>query len=46
MPDKLIPSELAVPNVVTTLAMEEARQGGLPWFDSVFALMSDLNSED
>jgi DNA-damage-inducible protein J len=46
MQDKSIPSEAEVPNAATIEAMEEARQGGLPSFEGVSALMSDLTSRD
>jgi hypothetical protein len=46
MPEEINLPELEVPNAVTTAAMHEARQGGLPSFDSVSTLMTDLNSED
>jgi DNA-damage-inducible protein J len=45
MPDKTTPSELEVPNAKTAAAMQEARQGGLPSFDTVDDLMADLNAE-
>jgi hypothetical protein len=46
MPEEINPPELEVPNIVTTAAMHEARQGGLPSFDSVSELMDDLSAED
>lgn len=33
-------------NPVTVQAMKETRNGGLPRFDTVQALMDDLHSED
>jgi len=44
MPDKVTPSELEIPNAATEAAMQEAREGGLPSFDSVSALIADLTS--
>jgi len=41
-----VPLELVRPNPTTVAAMEEARSGKLPQFDSVEALMADLNAED
>lgn len=41
-----LPFEPLVPNEVTIAAMREARAGGLPRFDSVAALMADLDAED
>lgn len=46
MQDKCTPSEVEVPNAATTAAMEEARRAGLPSFDSIPALMADLNAEE
>jgi len=44
--EKALPFEPLVPNAATIAAMEEARRGGLPRFDSVSALMADLNASD
>lgn len=44
--DKVLPFEPFRPNAETIAAMEEARRGGLESFNSVEALMADLNSED
>ena len=44
--DKVLPFEPLSPNAETIEAMREARTGGLPSFDSVEALMADLNAED
>ena len=44
--DKAMPFEPLVPNAQTVLAMQEARRGGLQKFDSVEALMADLNEDD
>lgn len=44
--EKALPFEPLMPNAVTVEAMEEARKGGLPRFDSVQALMDDLHEED
>lgn len=44
--DKALPFEPLVPNAATINAMKEARQGGLPSFGSIEALLMDLNAED
>ncbi len=44
--DKTLPFEPLVPNAVTIAAMKEARKGGLKSFNSVAALMADLNADD
>ena len=44
--DKALPFEPLVPNAATIEAMKEARRGGLPRFDSVHALLDDLNEGD
>jgi len=44
--DKALPFEPLVPNATTLAAIEEARQGGLPRFDNVSALMEHLNAGD
>jgi DNA-damage-inducible protein J len=44
--EKALPFEPLVPNETTIQAMREARKGKLPSFDSVDALMTDLNAED
>jgi DNA-damage-inducible protein J len=44
--DKALPFDPLVPNAATIAAMKEARRGGLPRFDSVQALMDDLNADD
>lgn len=44
--EKALPFEPLIPNEETLNAMKEARQGGLDSFDSVEALMADLNAED
>ena len=41
-----LPFDLPVPNTESLSAMEEARAGGLKTFDSVEALMADLNEDD
>ena len=41
---KALPFEPLVPNAETIAAMKEARRGGLASFDSVEALMADLNA--
>ncbi|MGA2746568.1 MAG: hypothetical protein ABSE44_17875 [Candidatus Sulfotelmatobacter sp.] len=40
------PHETEIPNAATAAAIQEARQGELPAFDSVAELMAKLNSED
>ena len=44
--DKALPFEPLVPNEETVAAMREARAGGLKKFESVDALMADLNADD
>lgn len=44
--DKALPFEPLVPNGVTIAAMKAARKGGLKSFNSVTALMADLNADD
>ena len=44
--EKALPFEVKVPNARTAKAMEEARKGGLPSFESVSELMANLNAED
>ena len=44
--DKALPFEPLRPNAETIAAMEEARAGNLPKFDSIEALMADLNADD
>ena len=44
--EKALPFEPLVPNTATIAAMKEARQGKLQSFDSVGALLEDLNAED
>jgi len=46
MTDNHLPQELEIPNAATAAAIEEARQGELPTFNSVAELMADLSSED
>lgn len=41
-----VPYDLFRPNAETIAAMEEARAGNLTSFDSVEALMADLNADD
>lgn len=43
--DEKLPENL-IPNEETIKAMNEARQGGLKSFESVEALMEDLNEDD
>ena len=44
--DKALPFEPFRPNAETIAAMEEARAGKLASFDSIEALMADLNEDD
>jgi DNA-damage-inducible protein J len=44
--EKALPFEVKVPDATTVAAMQEARKGRLPSFNSVADLMSDLNEED
>ena len=44
--EKALPFEPLTPNAQTIEAMKEARQKKLPSFDSVDALMMDLNADD
>ncbi len=44
--EKALPFEPLVPNTATIKAMREARQKKLKSFDSVDALMTDLNAKD
>ena len=41
--EKALPFEPLIPNEETIAAMREARQGNLASFDSIEALMADLN---
>lgn len=44
--EKALPFEPLVPNAETIAAMREARKGGLPRFETVEALLADLNAGD
>jgi DNA-damage-inducible protein J len=44
--DKALPFNPLIPNAKTIAAMEEARGGNLPRFNSVEDLMADLNADD
>ncbi len=44
--EKALPFEVKLPNTATAAAMQEARKGGLPAFNTVSELMADLNAED
>lgn len=44
--DKALPFEPLIPNAETVAAMREARAGGLPRFQSVDALLANLNEDD
>ena len=44
--EKMMPLDLLIPNATTIAAMEEARAGNLPRFDSIQALMDDWHAQD
>jgi DNA-damage-inducible protein J len=44
--EKALPFEVKVPTPATAAAMQEARKGKLPAFNSVSDLMADLNADD
>jgi len=44
--ERALPFEVKVPNRATVAAMQEARAGGLPRFNTVSDLMAGLNAED
>jgi DNA-damage-inducible protein J len=44
--DKALPFEPLIPNAETVAAMREARAGNLKSYQSVDALMADLNADD
>jgi DNA-damage-inducible protein J len=44
--DKALPFEPLIPNATTIAAMQEARAGNLKSFNSIEALMADLNAGD
>lgn len=44
--ERRLPFEVKVPNAATRKAMRDAEAGGGEAFDSVEALMADLNAED
>jgi DNA-damage-inducible protein J len=44
--DKALPFEPLRPNAETIEAMQEARKGNLKSFDSIEALMADLDADD
>jgi len=44
--EKAMPFEPLVPNATTIAAMEEARRGGLPRYNTVQDLMDALNAPD
>jgi len=44
--EKALPFEPLVPNAETIAAMKEVRRGRLASFETVDALMTDLNAED
>jgi hypothetical protein len=45
MTDNYLPCESETPNAATVAAIQEARQDGLPTFNSVAELIAELNSE-
>jgi hypothetical protein len=46
MLNKFHHSELEIPNAATVAAMQDAREGGLPSFDSVSELLAELDAEN
>lgn len=44
--EKALPFDPLVPNAETIEAMQEARRGSLPRFNSIEALMAELNAGD
>jgi DNA-damage-inducible protein J len=44
--DHELPFSPLTPNAATVAAMQEARAGNLPTFDSIEALMADLHADD
>jgi len=44
--EKAMPFEPLIPNATTIAAMQEARRGGLPRYNTVQDLMAALNAED
>lgn len=44
--EKGMPLGLMTPNATTVAALEEAKAGNLPRFESIEALMADLNADD
>lgn len=44
--EQAIPTEVFRPNAETIEAMQEARRGEMPSFNSVEELMADLNADD
>jgi DNA-damage-inducible protein J len=44
--DKALPFEPLTPNAATIEAMRESRKGNLKSFDSIEALMADLDADD
>ena len=44
--DKALPFEPLIPNAETIAAMREARAGNLKSYESIDALMADLNADD
>jgi len=44
--DKAMPFNPLIPNPETIAAMQEAREGNLPRFNTIEELMADLNADD
>jgi DNA-damage-inducible protein J len=44
--DKALPFDVRIPNAETQAAMRDIQQGKVKRFDSVEALMADLNNDD
>lgn len=44
--EKMMPLELLTPSAETLAALQEVKDGNLPRFDSVQALMDDLHEDD
>lgn len=43
--EKALPFEVKVPNTATAAAMQEARKGNLPAFNTLSDLVADLNAD-
>jgi DNA-damage-inducible protein J len=44
--DKALPFDVRIPNAETQAAMRDIQQGNVTRFDSIEALMADLNDDD